>query len=248
MRSKSWGALRGDLFLGLISALVGVLVTALLGLERGNGIAPTWLLFTTLILLIVFMSFLVSKVEDVNQALRAANMRSEGGFRYVERSEISLLAAQLALGATAIRVCGTARQDVASIDATAQAYLRATERRLRQRQRLFYRRITSGRVKSVLADHVDVLLSEARNRNHDVQIALVDNIECMISYQVFDQQYALVIVDSPTIPGVRDNAVAFVSSEPTIVAAFAAHFDNAWSHRHPIRDSTQFRALVAVSE
>ncbi len=225
---------RTDLALAFFSAVLGVLVTALLTTQ--NRPAPDWLLFLGLSLVIATVAVLVVKIDDIKRSLPTLIEAANGGVRFISRDEGSMLGAERVLQSSVIRVLGTARQDTIDVNESARHYLNATEKRVRQRRRpLYYRRITSDVLRPPLVKHLVKLLADGeQSQLSRVQVALIPCIESAISYQVFDETSVLVIVDSPTVPGVRDNSFSFISSDPNIVRAFSNHFDHAWTQLNPL--------------
>jgi hypothetical protein len=223
-----------DLILALVSAALGVIIATWLGSQR-NGVAPSWLLFVVLCVIVALIALLVTKMNEVKRAIESVSPKGLSNVRVISVSEVSTIATNLIANAKTTRIIGTARQDVVATDEVAMSYLRATERRLKTQPKLYYRRITSSTLQPVFRSHLERLLKSAGTRGHDVQIALVNDFECSISYQTFDDTHALLVVDSPTIPGVRDNDLAFLIMERSMVAALIAHFDNAWIRRIPLK-------------
>lgn len=234
-------ASRTDLALAFFSAVLGVLVTALLTTQ--NRPAPDWLLFLGLSLVIATVAVLVVKIDDIRRSLPTLIEAANGGVRFVSRDEGSMLGAERVLQSSVVRVLGTARQDIVEVNEHARHYLNATEKRVRQQRRpLYYRRITADVLRAPLVSHLEKLLTVSEHSQLSrVQVALIPCIESAISYQVFDDSSVLVIVDSPTVPGVRDNSFAFISADPNIVRAFSRHFDHAWSQLIPLDSSDLFR-------
>lgn len=222
-----------DLILALVSAVLGVIVAA--WLSSRESAAPTWILFLTLVMIVALIAMLVSKTNALSEQLRDIRLEGLSNVRTIAASEISQLAAELVATAHTIRVVGTARQDIISTDETARKYLEATERRLKTDRRLYYRRITSSDLRPSFASHLGRVLTLARKSDiHDVQVAIAESLDYAISYQIFDDTTALLIVDAPTVPGVRDNVLAFLIKEGSMVAALIAHFDNAWLKRNSV--------------
>src|SRR5579859_7913099 len=125
-----------DLILALISAVLGVLVAAWLTRQH-NGIAPSWLLFTTLVVVIGLIALLVAKMNEVGQYLESIDLKGLSNVRAITIQEISTIASELTLGARTLRVVGTARQDMLPSNKSAMNYLRATERRAKARPGLY---------------------------------------------------------------------------------------------------------------
>jgi hypothetical protein len=238
-------ASRVDFSLAFFSAVLGVLVTALLSAQSGP--APEWLLFLGIVVLLATVSVLVVKIGDIQRTIFDLTEKATGGVRFVDKDDISALGADQVMHASVVRVLGTARQDMLASNSAAQSYVRATERRLRRRQPFVYRRITSDRLRPALMDHFTSLLdaSEASSSS-SVEIAVMPNIECAVFYQVFDDHAVLVMVDNPTVPHASDYSFAFISAEPAFVNAFVAHFDRAWRRLAPIRNKSDLERMVDV--
>jgi hypothetical protein len=230
-----------DLILALVSAVLGVIIATWFGSNR-NGVAPSWLLFAVLCVIVALIALLVTKMNEVKQAIDRASPKGLSNVRVISVPEVSTIAANLMPSAKVIRIIGTARQDVVATDKVAMSYLRATERRVKMRPKLYYRRITSTKLQPAFRSHLERILTAAATSGHDIQIALIGDFECSISYQIFDESHALLVVDSPTIPGVRDNNLAFLIEERSMVAALISHFDNAWVQRIPFKSVEDLRA------
>lgn len=237
------GIAGSDLILALVSAVLGVIVATWLGKER-NAVAPSWLMFAVLCVIVALISLLVMKMNELKHALSKVAPEGLSNVRTIAESEISKIAADLVANARTIRVIGTARQDIVATDEVAMSYLRATERRAKTQPKLYYRRITSTTLLPVFRTHLETILkANDSGRGHDIQISLVSDLECSISYQIFDDTCAMIIVDAPKVPGVSDNVLAFLIEEGSMVAALIAHFDNAWLHRAPVKSVQEFRSV-----
>jgi hypothetical protein len=234
-----------DLILAVLSAVFGVIVATWFAHQRSAS--PTWLLFIVLCAIVCLIALLVTKMNEVKGIIEQTVPVGTSKVRIIPAAEISKTAVGLVGVAKTIRVIGTARQDIVGSDEAARSYLMATEQRARRQPKLFYRRITSGQLASGFQSHLERMLrANGEKMGHDIQIALVDHIECAISYQIFDDTHGLLIIDAPTVPGVRDNASAVLIEETSIVAALTAHFDHAWSLRGAIRTVEALR--VATGE
>ena len=237
----------GDLILALVSAGLGVIFATWLSRQH-NGVAPSWLLFAVLCVIVALIALLVTKMNEVKRVLDRVAFKGLSKVRTITASEISKIAADLVADSRTIRVIGTARQDIVATDEVAMNYLRATERRVKAQPKLYYRRITSTDLQPRFHAHLEGLLkTNGSGPGHDIQIALVGDLECSISYQIFDDTHAMIIVDAPTVPGVRDNILAFLIEEGSMVAALIAHFDNAWIRRIPLKTVEAFRAASSAS-
>jgi hypothetical protein len=238
----------GDLILALVSAGLGVIIAAWLSSER-NGVAPSWLLFVVLCVIVALIALLVAKMNEVKRVLDNVAPVGLSKVRTITASEISEIAADLVTHSRTIRVIGTARQDIVATDEVAMNYLRATERRVKGQAKLYYRRITSTSLQPTFRAHLEAILkANDGSPDHDIQIALVSDLECSISYQIFDDTHAMIIVDAPTVPGIRDNVLAFLIEEGSMVAALIAHFDNAWMRRPPLKTIEAFRASLSEAD
>lgn len=235
---------RTEFSLIFFSAVLGVLVTALLTSQSKP--APDWLLFLGLVVLLTAVSVLIVKIDDVRRAVFHLAEKSTGGVRFLDKNDISTIGSEEIARATVIRALGTARQDVLLSNVAARSYVQATEKRLRQREPLIYRRITSQYLRRTFAEHLIALLELAGDSKSSVEVALIPNIESTVSYQVIDETSVLVVIDSPTIPGIRDYSFAFISSEIAIVKAFIAHFDHAWSKLETIRDKETLTCMAKI--
>ena len=80
---------------------------------------------------------------------------------------------------------------------------------------------------------VNKLSELSKSNNHDFKIAFIDSIETTISYQIFDENEVLVIIDTPLIENIRDNALSLLSTNLDIVRSFVLHFETAWETLTP---------------
>lgn len=243
------GVARADVVLALASAILGVVITGLVTGGDSTVMSTTWLVFLGFVALVLAVGLVTVKVDDLKRAVEVMSLQGVGGsgVRLVSSSEMSELAAGLMRECHVVRIVGTARQDAVIGDEGAARYLRETERRLaRSKTRLLYRRITTDSPRARLHEHLLRILQD--DNRHDVQIALAPNLSIALSYQVFDDRYALVTVDAPMAPGLRDNGFALITSSPSAVAALAAHFDHAWASLAPVSTQDGFREAVAAAQ
>lgn len=145
-------------------------------------------------------------------------------------NEGSKYAATRVRSSSLVRVVGTARQEVLDAVPDAVEYLKAAEERAASALPFTYLRITSSRLSPQFRQHLGRLLQAPKsNPAIRVEISVEERMDASISYTIFENDELLLVVDNTVFGSVRDNRLMILFREPSVVKAFAEHFDHAWS-------------------
>ena len=220
----------------ILTALFGALLGSIITFVSRNSslsnlpVSESWIVLLLLVFSIVLYGLFYNKLSKIDEEIEMLVQRSNAKLKYIPVSEISQLATNLTKNAGIIRVIGTARQDVVESKNVTEAlkYLDETEKRFSDSNHIIYRRITSKKIKIRFAQHLLALLESSKNKSYDFRIKFIDNILPCISYQIFDDEYVIVIVDNQKIEGVADHCLALFSNDLSVVEPFVSHFDRAW--------------------
>jgi hypothetical protein len=213
----------GQVLLALTSAAFGALFSGLVGGAAQD--APTWLLLVALVLAASAGLLGALRLSQILSALRAS--RAHQTLTLLHTDDISSFAARELASSKVVRVIGTAREDALASNRWAREYLRETERRVRGAP-IVYRRITSRPRTALFSDHIEALGEIACSHNRDVAIRTAEDLSIAVSYQVFDERLAMIIVDVPHAPERVENGIGVSTTNEALVRALISHFDHAW--------------------
>jgi hypothetical protein len=79
-----------------------------------------------------------------------------------------------------------------------------------------------------------------------VEIAMVPDIDALVSYQIFDATAAIIGIETASVPGIRDSTVVFLTYQKEIIEALVAHFDSAWVSMFPVTNRKDFELATTV--
>lgn len=208
----------------LASAGFGALFADLIS-EHGR--APTWLLFIALVSGGSAATACAIQLYELRRQIDGAS--SVEGMERLSRDDISDWASAQIERADVVRVIGTARQHVLNQSDAAARYLTATEARVRS-ARVSYRRIAPRQLTNRFRSHLDQLVESGARNGGDIAVLYVLDTTLCLSYQVFDERAAVIVVDTERVPGLRDNTVAMTTRDHDIIQGLIHHFDHAWKH------------------
>lgn len=239
--------LNNPAFTILIGTLIGLLIRTLaINNDLSDlPISVNWIIIILMIIMILLLGIVLNKINDVQESQESVHSDLLNGFKVITPDEGSKFAAQLMEDVTITRIIGTARQD--SIDKqkheVASKYWTSCEKRFSKNKHVIYKRITSTQLTPAFKNHLSKCFTEAEKNNHNIGVALIDNIDLVLSYQVFDDKGILLIVDNVRVEGLKDNALMFWSTNPITIRTFTKHFDNAWSKLTPISNNQTFSQI-----
>ncbi|MCC5581718.1 hypothetical protein IMZ11_39565 [Microtetraspora sp. AC03309] len=234
---KYFGVLASSpIIAGLVGASFG-LVLSNLAAARGAG-PPQWALVGIFLAAIFSAAFVQNKLTSVE--VRVAQLTNAAHLLRVDEQSGGMdIVNGLVQNSRIVRVVGRARQDQLMSPLSHQKdYLAATEAAVRTGRLRVYRRITGDELRTLFRGHLERLL-RMRQPGQDVQVALVPEIDLLVSYQVFDRTAAIIGIETSAVPGIRDSTVVFLTYNVEIIDALTAHFDGAWARLTAIADADE---------
>ena len=232
MLNKRQKLFDNPILMALFGALLGFLITILTKKTSLDNlpISETWLVLLILIALSALLGGLYSKISSIEENTFSLLNQTGANFKIISPNEASILASKMIKESEMVRIIGTARQDVIETKNSdvAKRYLLNTETRFSKKEHIIYRRITSKNIRLNFANHLLKLIERSKKNKHSMEIKLIDNIEPIISYQVFDEKGVLVFIDNHIVSNISDNALAMWSTEEIVIKTFSEHFESAW--------------------
>ena len=165
---------------------------------------------------------------------------SESSFSIVDNDTASFITTKKIIECNYTRIIGTARQDIVEgavnnnihSENVAFNYLeKSKERFCKGKNNFHYRRITIKNLQNYFAGHLKEILNLAEENKHDAKIAFLNTEFPPVSYQIFDTDFLIIIVDNTGGEfKTRDYGIAITCTETKVIQAFKDHFDNYWRH------------------
>jgi hypothetical protein len=238
--------LNSPIVAGLVGASFGLVLANLSSTQRSGP--PRWALVGIFLAAVLSAVFVYNRLQVVAQ--KVENLQdSTDLIRVDEQSGGIDIVVGLVENATVIRVIGRARQDQLSSPSSRQVdYVKATEAAARSGHLRVYRRITGAELKEQFRDHLFRLLDvDVKGTGQIVEVAIVPNIDAMVSYQAFDRTAALIGIETAPVPGIRDSTVVFLTYQKEIIEALVAHFDSAWAGLDHVSSRGDFELATMVA-
>jgi hypothetical protein len=243
----------GGKYFGLLasSPIIAGLVGASFGLVLSNISSsnsagpPQWALMGLFMAAVFAAAFVQNRLANVEA--RVSQLTSAAHLLQVDEQSGGMdIVNGLVQNSRIIRVIGRARQDQLMSPLSHQKdYLAATETAVKTGELQVYRRVTGDELRTMFRAHLERLL-KARQPGQDVQVAVVPQVDLLISYQVFDRTAAIIGIETAAVPGIRDSTVVFLTYNAEIIDALTAHFDAAWARLTPVRDAADLLAQTAA--
>jgi hypothetical protein len=224
---------------GLVGASFGLVLSNLSNDQKPGP--PRWALMGIFLAAIMSSVFVYNRLASIGK--KVDSLQDTTDLVRLDRQSGGMdIVFGLVENAKVIRVVGRARQDQLDEPRSSQRnYLKATESSVKSGQTRVYRRITGDVLRPTFRDHL-MRVFEASKPGQIIEVATVDDIDAMISYQVFDSTAAIVGIETSPVPGVRDSTIVFLTYQADIIEALVAHFDSAWVTLKPHSKVEDFRA------
>lgn len=230
MKNNIW---KEGIITTIIGAILGVIVTYFtdnLGITQ-SSINIKWviLLFllalTLLLLCLIFIRIDTIKTEQIKLFTDTFY-----GFRAVDE-DISEFAIRKLKRCSMTRIVGTARDESLGKNGTATAleYLKCIEEKLQEKKYFVCRRVTSSHVVSKeYREHLKNCLEITSKNKNIFEIIYIEDFDFNISYQIFDDNGLLVIVDNLVNNDYMENSLGLWTENKDIIQSFINRFDYGW--------------------
>lgn len=238
MKKKIVNLIKNSIVSAVFGTLFGILITSVVqSIYDKIPFDPIWivvvcsLMITCLVFLIVFR---IDTIKEYNDHIISDVVDS---FVTIDKEQISSFATSMVKKASFIRVLGTARQDVVdSVHNDATTYLSALEKRMSSKpsdeSKIFkYFRVVPTTAKSSLSQHIKICNENAQKTGNIFSICEIPSFDFYISYQIFDNNDLLLIVDNKSHDKKQDNALCLWTRNKKIIDVFIKRFDDAWKSK-----------------
>lgn len=217
----------------IIGAILGVVITYFtdnLGISSSKVNIKWVILLFLLALTLLLLALIFIRIETIKEEQTKLFTDTFYGFRAVD-DDISEFAIRRLKKCSITRIVGTARQE--SIEKNGEKYsndyLIALEKKLKSNKYFVYRRVTSSNITSqTFENHLKRCKEINENNSNIFEVIYVKQFDFNISYQLFDDEGLLLIVDNLQNNDYLDNSLGLWTENKEIINAFIKRFDYGW--------------------
>lgn len=217
----------------IIGAILGVIITYFtdnLGISSSKVNIKWVILLFLLALTLLLLSLIFIRIETIKEEQIKLFTDTFYGFRAVD-DDISEFAIRRLRKCSITRIVGTARQE--SIEKNggkyANDYLSALEKKLKSNKYFVCRRVTSNDITSqTFKNHLKRCKEICESNSNIFEVIYAKQFDFNISYQLFDDEGLLLIVDNLQNNDYLDNSLGLWTENKEIINTFIKRFDYGW--------------------